>query len=43
MFTTAILAFIATVNEYLLMSQLSNEKTAPVTVAWHGSPAPTRT
>mgnify|MGYP000938861899 CR=1 FL=1 len=33
LFTTAILAFIATVNEYLLMSQLSNEKTAPVTVA----------
>lgn len=33
LFTTAILAFIATVNEYLLMSQLSSESTAPVTVA----------
>ncbi|WP_016694954.1 carbohydrate ABC transporter permease [Rhodococcus rhodochrous] len=33
LFATAILAFIATVNEYLLMSQLSSESTAPVTVA----------
>ncbi|MDJ0108426.1 carbohydrate ABC transporter permease, partial [Rhodococcus erythropolis] len=33
LFTTAILAFIATVNEYLLSLQLSSDKTAPVTVA----------
>ncbi|MDG3014465.1 carbohydrate ABC transporter permease [Speluncibacter jeojiensis] len=32
-FTTAILAFIATVNEYLLSSQLSSKATEPVTVA----------
>lgn len=33
LFTTAILAFIAAVNEYLLASQLSSDKTEPVTVA----------
>ncbi|MCQ4119678.1 carbohydrate ABC transporter permease [Rhodococcus tibetensis] len=33
LFTTAILAFIATVNEYLLASQLSSDATEPVTVA----------
>nr|WP_174553857.1 carbohydrate ABC transporter permease [Rhodococcus marinonascens] len=33
LFTTAILAFIATVNEYLLASQLSSAATEPVTVA----------
>lgn len=32
-FTTAILAFIASWNEFLIASQLSNEKTKPVTVA----------
>ncbi len=32
-FTTAILAFIAAVNEYLLASLLSTDKTEPVTVA----------
>lgn len=32
-FTTAILAFIATVNEFLLASLLSNQSTEPVTVA----------
>ncbi|KAB1660052.1 carbohydrate ABC transporter permease [Pseudoclavibacter chungangensis] len=32
-FTTAILAFIASWNEYLLASQLSNRRTEPVTVA----------
>ncbi|MCU1645898.1 MAG: carbohydrate transporter permease [Nocardia sp.] len=32
-FTTAILAFIAAVNEYLLASLLSSDKTEPVTVA----------
>lgn len=32
-FTTAILAFIATVNEFLLASLLSNQRTEPVTVA----------
>lgn len=31
--TTAILAFIASWNEFLIASQLSNDKTAPVTVA----------
>lgn len=39
LFTTAILAFIATWNEYMLSSQLSNEATRPVTVAialFHG-------
>lgn len=33
LFTTAILAFIAAVNEYLLASQLSSDNTEPVTVA----------
>ncbi len=33
LFTTAILAFIASVNEFLLASQLSSDKTEPVTVA----------
>ncbi|MGK2887215.1 MAG: carbohydrate ABC transporter permease [Rhodococcus sp. (in: high G+C Gram-positive bacteria)] len=33
LFTTAILAFIAAVNEYLLASQLSSDRTEPVTVA----------
>jgi multiple sugar transport system permease protein len=33
LFTTAILAFIAAWNEFLLASQLSSEKTQPVTVA----------
>ncbi|MFD4367051.1 carbohydrate ABC transporter permease [Rhodococcus sp. NPDC058521] len=33
LFTTAILAFIATWNEYMLASQLSNRATEPVTVA----------
>jgi len=33
LFTTAILAFIAAWNEFLLASQLSSDKTAPVTVA----------
>ncbi len=33
LFTTAILAFIAAWNEFLLASQLSDSKTAPVTVA----------
>ncbi|KAA0018540.1 carbohydrate ABC transporter permease [Antrihabitans cavernicola] len=33
LFTTAILAFIAAVNEYLLASQLSKDSTEPVTVA----------
>ena len=33
LFTTAILAFIATWNEYMLASLLSTEKTEPVTVA----------
>jgi multiple sugar transport system permease protein len=33
LFTTAILAFIASWNEFLLASQLSNDKTQPVTVA----------
>ena len=33
LFTTAILAFIASVNEYLLASQLSKDSTEPVTVA----------
>lgn len=33
LFTTAILAFIATWNEYMLSSQLSSDKTEPVTVA----------
>lgn len=33
LFTTAILAFIATWNEYMLSSQLSNQQTEPVTVA----------
>jgi multiple sugar transport system permease protein len=33
LFTTAILAFIASWNEFLLASQLSSEKTQPVTVA----------
>ena len=33
LFTTAILAFIATWNEFLLASLLSNERTEPVTVA----------
>jgi multiple sugar transport system permease protein len=32
-FTTAILAFIAAWNEFLIASQLSNDKTQPVTVA----------
>ena len=32
-FTTAILAFIAAWNEFIIASQLSNERTAPVTVA----------
>lgn len=32
-FTTAILAFIASWNEFLIASQLSSDKTAPVTVA----------
>ena len=32
-FTTAILAFIASWNEFLIASQLSNAATAPVTVA----------
>ncbi|WP_235686873.1 carbohydrate ABC transporter permease [Tomitella gaofuii] len=39
LFTTAILAFIFTWNEYMLASQLSNEATRPVTVAialFHG-------
>ncbi|GGK53619.1 carbohydrate ABC transporter permease [Nocardia camponoti] len=35
-FTTAILAFIASVNEYLLAQLLSDDKTAPVTVAIAG-------
>jgi len=33
LFTTAILAFIAAWNEFLIASQLSNDKTKPVTVA----------
>lgn len=33
LFTTAILAFIASWNEFLIASQLSNEQVAPVTVA----------
>src|SRR3954451_2252279 len=33
LFTTAILAFIAAWNEFLLASQLSSDRTAPVTVA----------
>jgi multiple sugar transport system permease protein len=33
LFTTAILAFISSWNEYLLASELSNDKTQPVTVA----------
>jgi multiple sugar transport system permease protein len=33
LFTTAILAFIAAWNEFLLASQLANDKTQPVTVA----------
>jgi multiple sugar transport system permease protein len=33
LFTTAILAFIAAWNEFLLASQLSNDRTQPVTVA----------
>jgi len=33
LFTTAILAFIAAWNEFLIASQLSNDKTQPVTVA----------
>lgn len=33
LFTTAILAFIAAWNEYIIASQLSNSATAPVTVA----------
>ena len=33
LFTTAILAFIASWNEYLLASELSSERTQPVTVA----------
>jgi multiple sugar transport system permease protein len=33
LFTTAILAFIASWNEFLLASELSNDKTQPVTVA----------
>lgn len=33
LFTTAILAFIATWNEFMLSSQLSNQRTEPVTVA----------
>jgi multiple sugar transport system permease protein len=33
LFTTAILAFIASWNEFLIASQLSNDKTQPVTVA----------
>lgn len=33
LFTTAILAFIASWNEYMLASQLSNSRTEPVTVA----------
>jgi multiple sugar transport system permease protein len=33
MFTTAILAFISSWNEYLIASQLSSDQTAPVTVA----------
>ncbi len=33
LFTTAILAFIATWNEFMLANQLSNTKTEPVTVA----------
>lgn len=33
LFTTAILAFIASWNEFLIASQLSNDKVAPVTVA----------
>jgi multiple sugar transport system permease protein len=33
LFTTAILAFIASWNEYLLASELSSDKTQPVTVA----------
>jgi multiple sugar transport system permease protein len=32
-FTTAILAFIASWNEYLISSQLSSDATQPVTVA----------
>ena len=33
LFTTAILAFIASWNEFLLASQLSSDRTQPVTVA----------
>ena len=33
LFTTAILAFISSWNEFLIASQLSNDKTQPVTVA----------
>jgi len=33
LFTTAILAFIASWNEYLISSQLSNDVTQPATVA----------
>jgi trehalose/maltose transport system permease protein len=36
LFTTAILAFIAAWNEFLLASQLSNDRTQPVTVAIAG-------